>query len=247
MKIRSIATPHFATTEDWTASTGSYEAHSHQADRFTIADSPDGKVATFTVKPADMYPGGERSEVILGNWNDSTKFKIVGAEEAVEYHRMTVKLHSPWVPPNPDAQSNKWGCVWQLHGPNWFAPGSPPMALDAQEVYKLFLFGGSGSGGGYLEFSDPSLAVDTWVAWVIEVKWRFDNTGYVRVWRRNEGVAEFTEVAASYDIPTLAWRVVQSGYPHYIKCGYYRSASVQDNTVSHRKIIRTTKRDLAFA
>lgn len=256
MKLRNIASAYFDQTEGWASSAASYGAEVFQADRFVINDTAEGKVATFTVQAGDATSTAvvdgqtvimaERSEVILGYWN-TTEFKVVGAEEAVEYHRMTVKLHSPWTQPDVNAHGYHWGTLWQLHGPNNFIPGSPPMGLDVQEKYRLWMFGGDGTNGRYLDLSDSSLAVDTWVSWVIEVKWRFDNTGYVRLWRKNEGAAVWTEVAASYNIPTLAWRGVQSGYPHYTKCGYYRSASSHTNTVSHRKIIRTSKRALAFA
>lgn len=258
MKFKTKSPPHFTQREDWLNSVGSYGAEQKvgETDRFVITDSPEGKVATFTVKEGDTTSTAvvngqtvamaERTEIILGYWNDSTRFKPMGAEEAVEYNRMTIKLHGPWTPPQPNAHGFHWGSIWQMHGPNWFTPGSPPMSLDAQERYRLFLFGGDGSGGGFVDLQNHTLAVDTWVDWVIETKWRVDNTGYVRVWRRDEGSTEWVDEYTAYNIPTLAWRTVQSGSPHYAKVGYYRSASTHTNAISHRSVIRTTKRDLAF-
>lgn len=240
----------FTITEPWTASTATYDAHIQAPDRFSIENVNGAKNALFVCQPDDMLSsGGERAEIILGTWSNSRDWMINGSELAVEYYRIRVKLQSPWERPDFNASNNRWGCVFQAHSP--FAV-PPPLALHAEDDFKLFVLGGDmdnlgSANGGFVPLIDNALVVDTWVDFVIEMKWSPNADGYAVLYRKDDGASSFKMLGEARDRITMQWKTTPKMNLHYFKCGYYRSQSNHTNTVRLAPLIRTSSRAVAFA
>jgi len=87
-------------TENWTSNRNVYDVHACGQDRFIIERQTSvSKTATanFTVYPGDvcLKTTGERSEVVLGGWESTSRFKVLG-DEGTEYYRVSVKLAPNW-------------------------------------------------------------------------------------------------------------------------------------------------------
>src|SRR5574343_2050239 len=158
--------------EDWSAARGAYDIHAVGADRFVIESDQDGKfgkVAKFTIKPGDVFKksSGERSEVVLDGWQDTSRFKVPGSE-GLEYYRISVKLAPDWQPPEYDKANQRWGIFFQLHGPNdYIAP--PAISLHAENEFGLFVLGGNlaSKTGGRRFLTNPNLNLGKWVDFIL--------------------------------------------------------------------------------
>lgn len=230
--------------EDWTASKNSYDLHAASSQRFEILDETygkQGKVAKFTVMPGDSFRGtsGEHTEVVLGTWRETSLFRVTG-KEGIEYYRISVRLNEDWKSPERNAQGFYWGTFFQLHGPNKYA-APPAIALHAEDKFVLFVLAGDLNkkvgGRRFLERSD--LNVGKWVDFVIAVNWAPDSTGWIAVYRRDEGENDWVKVSDIKSLATLQFKGTDPVESHYWKTGFYRSESKHSNSLLLGPIIRT--------
>lgn len=196
--------------------------------------------AKFTVKPGDVFSGssGERSEVVLGGWQSTSRFKVNG-NEGVEYYRVSVKLSPDWISPQTNAAGSRWGTFFQAHGPDEYA-APPAISINVDSKFSLFVLGGDMSKkvGGTKSLTKSSLNAGKWVDFVLKIKWASDATGAVTVYRRDEGETAWNTVADITSVPTLQYLGTSGVKQHYWKAGLYRSESSHTNSLTLGSIIR---------
>jgi hypothetical protein len=194
-----------------------------------------GMVARIEVRPGDFGTSGDSTQFV-SMWGDGRRMSVT-EESGHEFYAVSVKLSADWQPPGPDVRFNfplTWGIVMQLHSPNAFS--SPPsVALSATSDFHLSMCSGDLVEGGQrtrnkdatdYPFSDGSLARGTWVEFVLDIVWSYDEHGSISVYRRNEGEREFANVLHLSHVPTLTWKsgvTPTKGDEHYWAAGYYRS------------------------
>lgn len=74
--------------------------------------------------------------------------------------------------------------------------------------------------------ANGSLSIGKWIDFIFSVGFAADDSGFVSVWRRDEGEASFTQVLSITDTPTLQYSSSFSDgavLDHYWKYGFYRS------------------------
>lgn len=228
--------------EDWSSACGGYDLHAVAPDRFVLENGQGGagKIAKFIVKPGDDFrsSGGERSEVVLGGWRETSSFRVTG-NEGIEYYRISVKLDPEWQSPEFDAYRRRWGTFFQLHGPNDYA-APPAVALHAEDKFGLFVLGGNlaAKAGGMRFLSNSDLNPGKWVDFILVIKWAIDAEGSITVFRRDEGAIGWEKVADILSVPTLQYRGTPALHSHYWKAGYYRSQSSHTNMLWLGRIVR---------
>lgn len=240
-----IMAPAFAASivEDWSATRGAYDVHAVTSDRFVIEQDQDGKfgrVAKFTVKPGDVFKNssGERSEVVLDGWRETSRFWVTGTE-GLEYYRISVKLDPDWRAPEYDANNQRWGIFFQLHGPNdYIAP--PAVSLHAEDKFGLFVLGGdlAAKTGGRRFLTNSNLNPGKWVDFILAIKCAIDANGSITVFRRDEGETAWEKVADIKSVATLHYQGAPTIRPFYWKAGFYRSQSKHSNSLWLGPIIR---------
>ncbi|UCV29978.1 heparin lyase I family protein [Ferribacterium limneticum] len=230
--------------EDWSATRGAYDIHAVGVDRFVIEQDQDGKfgrVAKFTVKPGDVFKNssGERSEVVLDGWQDTSRFRVTGSE-GTEYYRISVKLAADWHPPEKNEIGQSWGIFFQLHGPNDYS-APPAISLHAEDKFGLFVLGGNlaEKTGGKRFLTDPNLNPGKWVDFILVIKWAIDANGSIAVYRRDEGETSWEKIADISSVATLHYLGTPVAKPHYWKAGFYRSKGTASNSLWLGPIIRT--------
>jgi hypothetical protein len=221
-------------------------------DRFRLGEQigqPNGAVAHFTVLPGDRCLGStsERSEVVLGGWRNTSRFKVHGTE-GTEYYRISVKLASNWVAPEANSRSYAWGIFFQLHGPDEFG-ASPAVALHAEDVFSLSVLGGDMNRklGGRRFLTRSELNLGKWVDFILAIRWAPDSTGAIAVYRRDEGESAWEKIADIESVATLQFKGTEALKPHYWKAGYYRSESQFANSLWLGPIIRGRSFDEVIA
>lgn len=229
--------------ENWTSKKNSYDLHACGSDRFILGERNGdltSAIAQFTVLPNDLClkTTGERSEVVLGGWQNTSKFRVIG-DEGVEYYRVSVKLPTDWVSPQTNTKGSKWGIFFQLHGPNEFM-ASPAVAIHAEDKFSLFVLGGDMNKmiGGRRFLTRSALNVGKWVDFVLKIKWAPDATGAISAYRRDEGETVWEKVADIESVPTLQYKEPEGLKPHYWKAGFYRSESKHVNSLWLGPIVR---------
>lgn len=182
---------------------------------------PNGKpVLRVEVRSGDhrTVHSGERAELAeMVDKHGVLQFATESSgRNGVEFIGISVKVPTDWVKPTFDTQypppspQYHWGSVLQLHSPNYL--NSPPaFSFEVMDEFQLGYLGGdlhNGSGGRRdvvtYPFSNGALNRGEWVEFLIEVKWRFDSTGYIKINRRNQNENEFTEVLSILG-PTLQY------------------------------------------
>ncbi len=230
-------------SENWTSPRGSYDVHATGVDRFVLERDKNnsGKpIAKFTVSPGDVFQKstGERSEVVLGGWESSSRFRVKGNDE-IEFYRVSIKLSPDWIAPQSNSHGYAWGIFFQLHGPNeYMAP--PAIAIHAENKFSLFVLGGdlNAKVGGRRFLTKSDLNIGRWVDFVLEIKWAPDTTGAIAVYRRNEGESDWEKVADIKAVATLQHKGTPIPNSHYWKSGFYRSESKHENTLWLGPILR---------
>jgi hypothetical protein len=223
--------------EKWEARLETYDLHAVHQSRMRIEkmcmNVGPTNFAYFEVLPGDKFKNttGERSEVVLGGWQNNDGFQVSGGG-GVEYYKISVKLASDWEAPETNERGFQWGTFFQLHGPNEYNT-SPSLALHAGNAFYLSLAGGNVNNlvGGRLYFSDGNLNLGKWNEFIIEVRWANDSTGMIRIHRKSLANAEWKEVLNIRGIPTLQYKSGSPAAPHYWKAGFYRSESSFTNSL----------------
>lgn len=229
--------------EDWTSSRSAFDVHACGVDRFVLEGNKGkstGATAKFTVMPGDdcLKTTGERSEVVLGGWESTSRFKVNG-DEGVEFYRVSVKLSSDWIPPQINSRGYAWGIFFQLHGPDEL--GVPPaIAIHAEDKFSLFVLGGDMNAklGGRRFLTKSDLNRGRWVDFVLEIKWAPDANGSIAAYRKDEGENIWEKVADIKSVATLQYKGAPIPKPHYWKAGFYRSESQHVNSLWLGPVVR---------
>lgn len=229
--------------EYWTSSRNTYDVHACGGDRFILGErngQSAGAIAHFTVLPGDicLKTTGERSEVVLGGWQNTSRFQVKG-DEGIEFYKVAVKLAPGWVAPQVNSRGYAWGTFFQLHGPNEYA-ASPAVALHAEDKFSLFVLGGDMNKklGGKRFLTRSDLNTGKWVEFVLKIKWSPDASGAISAYRRDEGESAWEIVADIKSVATLQYKGAESPKPHYWKAGFYRSESGHPNSLWLGPIVR---------
>jgi hypothetical protein len=232
-----------------------------------------GVVARFEVRSGDHRDvhSGERSEMY--KMLDKNKKKIPVTENSGhEFYGISIKLSDDWKGPQaepPNKGSVKWGSFMQLHSPN--AYNSPPaiimaageefaIEMNAGELVTLVKDKKTGltrkdkKDNQYFKLSNSDLNRGKWVQFMLDVVWKKDSSGSVKLYRRDEGKNNFEKVLDLSNIPTLQTSehiptdlarcpsCAEDNIVHYWRVGYYRSTSPnQTNTLWLGPIVRGTE------
>ncbi len=209
---------------------------------FSVVEDPTspkgGTVLKVKVAPGDTCGySGERAEVSDMIGPNGKDFPVTPGN-GHEFYGVSVKLDADWTPPNA---SWRWGIFLQLHCPNQ-AGISPAFAMSVLDDFHVSVYAGdvahvNGAAPPVtdLPFSNGALQKGQWVEFMIEALWTYSPEGFLNVFRKDVGDAEWTKVLA-HTGPTLQWNSsvpasrnsdVRRGetYLHYWKAGYYRSES----------------------
>jgi len=200
------------------------------------------KSARFEVRPGDDPLGcegcGERAEVADMTTLDGIEISET-EKSGTQYYAFSVMFDENWENPQPD-YDGLWSLFFQLHGPDNLN-GSPAFAIDTTSSN-----GGTGisvsiSSGDLdddnnefssmaFDLSDNRLTRGHWIDFIIKIKFASNNSGSIKVWRRNYNSSNFivaldTKEQYPNGIPTLQYRTsYQEGaiLDHYWKHGIYR-------------------------
>lgn len=196
-----------------------------------------GIVGSIQVFPGDKVGGwsGERAEY-LGMQNRYGAAFPVTASSGHEFYGTSIKLPTTWKAPYGTSKDGgyTWGIFFQLHGPDSLN-ASPAIAMSAQKDFHISLLGGDVYNGGTRSsargpasygFSNPNLALGRWVQFMLDVVWKADKTGYLAVYRRDEGQTGWTRVVELRNVATLMYKYGNPVGPHYWKTGYYRNGGL---------------------
>jgi len=252
---------------------------SSAADRIRLEVDPDspkkGMVARFEVRSGDhrVIHSGERSEMYTMLDGKGKKLPVT-EQSGHEFYGISVKVDPDWQAPqreSADKGNVKWGTFMQLHSPNAF--NSPPaidlslehefaLRMNAGELIKIVPDRKTGgfkqirNDSQYFKLTNGDLNKGHWVQFVLDVVWKTDSTGSVRLYRRDENQIDFQQVLTLNDIPTLQTSkyiptdlascpsCATDNIVHYWRVGYYRSTSPnQTNVLWLGPIVRGTSFD----
>ncbi|MES1218350.1 MAG: heparin lyase I family protein [Bacteroidota bacterium] len=131
------------------------------------------------------------------------------------------------IPPAFQSNPGNWEIVLQLHGPDEFGV-SPVFAFDiGNKKWQVNMRQGdirlNTINKGY-PLSNNDITYDKWTDFIIAINFQKNSTGFVKIWRRDEGESFFTQVLNLDKISTLQYSGPAGpiGY-HYWKQGIYRS------------------------
>lgn len=221
-----------------------------------------GVVARFEVRSGDhrRAHSGERAEMYKMLGDDYQKLPVT-KQSGREFYAISVKVSKDWLPPKAEGADKwhvKWGSFMQLHSPNAF--NSPPaLMFTAGSKFALEMNAGelmqfvSNSRAGKKEFrkkDNQSFSFENgrlnrgqWVQFILDVLWTEDNSGHVKVYRRNHNEKNFKTMLQLSKIPTLQTTkhiptdLVScpscsiDNIVHYWRVGYYRSTSPKQTNV----------------
>lgn len=235
-----------------------------------------GMVARFEVRSGDHrldHWSGERSEMYSMIGANGKKLPVT-EESGHEFYAVSVKVSDDWKGPQPESAEKghtKWGSFMQLHSPNAF--NSPPAILlaaddefavemNAGEIVKLTSDRNTGlpkkihKDNDRFQLSNGDLRKGHWVQFLLDVIWKTDATGAVKLYRRDEGESNFHPVLQLSGIPTLQTSqyiptdlehcptCAPDNIVHYWRVGYYRSTSPnQTNVLWLGSVVRGTTFD----
>lgn len=234
-----------------------------------------GMVARFEVRSGDhrVVHSGERSEMYTMLGAKGKKLPVT-EDSGHEFYGVSVKVSEDWQPPQPESAEKghvKWGSFMQLHSPN--AYNSPPaiifsaadhfaIELNAGELVSLVPDKKTGvmkqqrKNNEQFQLTNSDLRKGHWVQFMLDVVWKTDATGAVKLYRRDEGESDFQTVLQLSGIPTLQTSqyiptdlehcpsCATDNIVHYWRVGYYRSTSAnQTNVLWLGAVVRGTTFD----
>lgn len=204
----------------------------------TIVTSPSpvrkGRYAAkFVVRDGDQYhqTSGERVEV-----STPVDMRDVRAGEGDEYFY----AWSTYIPQDFPKVVNWFPCFINWHSVDGGTQAPISVGINTDEnMIRLQTAAGHGSADdkGLLDLVHfypiiTDLQRDTWVDYVLHVKWTIEDTGLIEVWYKYESDDTYTKAIDLHDLPTLQQSPFWYGgkvMPVYQKVGLYRSAS-EDTT-----------------
>lgn len=253
---------------------------SFAADRIQLVQDPSspkkGIVARFEVRSGDHrldHWSGERSEMMGMLDADGNKLPVTETS-GHEFYAVSVKVSDDWQGPQPESAEKghaKWGSFMQLHSPNVY--NSPPaIKLEANDEFAVEMTSGElitlvsdkktglikqqRQNGEHFALANGDLRRGHWVQFLLDVTWKTDATGAVKLYRRDEGESDFHTVLQLTGIPTLQTSqyiptdlahcpsCAPDNIVHYWRVGYYRSTSPnQTNVLWLGPVVRGTTFD----
>lgn len=216
---------------DWTRHLGGWIAEQVMAPDRIVLDKTrlnhGFPTARVTVKPGDdpIHSGGERSEV--GGLPGAGGPIMETDKSGMQYFATSYLLPADWKN-IPYHRYTTWEIVLQLHPPNAYKL-TPSIALCVIKGWSMWMDGGdiSHKNGNHdvkeYDLTDSHLNLGGFTDFVIGIKFAANNTGAVKVWRRDQGQSQFTKVLDLTGIATLQSSGGKVG-PHYWKQGLYRNA-----------------------
>lgn len=130
---------------------------------------------------------------------------------------------------------SSWYIPLQLHGPDGFGI-SPLFALDiGQKKWQLNMRRGditvNTTNLGYA-FTNGVINYDKWTDFIIAIKFAIDKTGFIVIYRRDEGQSKFTLSLSQTNIETYQFSGANGsiGY-HYFKQGIYRGHTANTDNI----------------
>jgi hypothetical protein len=174
-----------------------------------------------------------------------------------DYYALLVRFPAEWREPSPAG----WGLVIaQFNFQNIWGPpvGLAAYADRVQLVFQSGLCRPAGSSKPGCAYSSgrngnvtpmtavpAPLALDTWHALIVHVRWATDRSGVIEVWHQPEGAATWRKTVSLEGYPTLQWTAEEG--PETLdtgntsdKIGAYRGAANFPLTIWHDGFARTT-------
>lgn len=203
-------------------------------DRFTIIDGGGTHPSAARVEvregdnPLNCCNGTDRAEVLVMQKADGSELHENLSSGTQEY-TISVKFDElSWPLISDITGGGKWGIFLQLHGPDNLN-ASPAYALSATDKIRFNMRTGliskSGNNVEY-DLTNGDVTKGSWIDFIVTIKYAIDNTGFVRVQRRDEWEADFTQVLYIPNTPTLQYSL-RGKKPivgdHYMKHGLYRN------------------------
>jgi len=185
--------------------------------------------ARFTVRPGDKWGGysGERCEL-------AREYREFEGDEY--YYGWSTLFPADWTAPA------YYGIILQWHSP---APISPPIAISASgsELEVQVETGDIDGGAGEYRQNTTvlnSLELGTWHDFIIHIKFQSRYTGFIELWHRLEGDADFSLIYSQRNIPTLQRSAAEPGaYERaYIQHGFYRGDGGSNTNVVYQDNLR---------
>ncbi len=197
--------------------------------RISLLRASRGTYARVEVRAGDHTRGcstcTERSEVLMMQ-DASSNPLYENLSSGTQRYTFSVKFDPSWQTMRGNS-NGAWGIFLQLHGPDILAT-NPAFAMDASDRIKFDMRTGdiTRSRGQDFELSNGNLNKGHWIDFLLTVKYAKDNTGFVKLQRRDEGQAGYTQVLSLVNVPTLQYSSNVNGGAvggHYMKHGLYRN------------------------
>jgi len=177
--------------------------------------------------PLSCCGGTERSEVFdMGNASENLS-------SGTKYFSYSVRLDPNW-------QSPSWTTILQLHGPDEYGTNPSFGIFINDNRFSIATRAGDlreNSSQTYYRLSKGSINKGYWVDFIIKITFAVNNSGAIKVWRRDEGETSFKQVLNRPNVPTLQYEGGAVG-DHYWRMGLYRSAQNYTNVLWNDAVFR---------
>lgn len=209
------------------------------SDRISLIRGSRGTYARVEIRNGDHQSNcsscTERSEVVMMQDENSNPI-YENLSSGTQRYTFSVKFDTSW-------QAPVWSIFTQLHGPDDLGV-NPAFAFEASDKITFSMRTGdiTRNRGGDYELLNGNLNKGHWIDFILIVKYAKDNTGYVKIQRKDEGQTGFTQVLNLVNIPTLQYNPnVNDGVVgnHYMKLGLYRDQEAFTSVLYLDRFTRT--------
>ena len=215
------------------------------ADRMRLITDSRGTYARVEVRSGDnpldfCCYDTDRAEVTgMQTVNNQPIFDNLGS--GTQRYTLSVKFDGSWQTIYDDG-NGAWGIFAQLHPPS---ASNPTWALSATDAIRLNVRGGDEQTSqiDVYKLSRADLALGKWIDFIVTIRYKRDNSGWITVQRRDEGESAFVEVLKVVDRPTLSYDSKVNGGAvgdHYMKFGFYRNRMPFTSVLYLDNFTRTT-------
>lgn len=125
----------------------------------------------------------------------------------------------------------QWNSANPPYGDNIFqlkVSGGDPVPVRILTRRNTIVVRYDASGNAVL-INDFRPQINKWIDFRIDVKWTLDNTGYFKIYSKNEGEQNFTLRFENLNARTFTGTQLANGQKGYIKWGVYREAGTDAN------------------
>lgn len=204
-----------------------------EVDRLTVINDEGARDGThyarFEVRAGDFDVGSakqERTEYYGPRGANNTTIYVT-ENSGIRQYEFSIKFDATWQT-IPIINNSGWGIFWQLHPSAEITPSNPTFALSATDSIRLNYRAGNViiNQNTRISLSNGAIIKNKWIDWRVTVKYAKDETGYIKVERRDDGQSNFTTVLDKTNCPTLSYMPLVNGGSsglEYFKVGLYRS------------------------